>query len=114
MDCTKTAIFLAEWSRMCYSSYDCSNCPLANEFENINCDMNARQYPEKFINLVQNWSDDHPIKTRQSEFLKLFPKSKLEKGVLLIRPCVIEGECINLDKHECGECREDYWLTEVE
>jgi hypothetical protein len=65
---------------------------------------------------VSAWSDSHPIKTRQSEFLKLFPNAKLDSnGVLAIRPCDIDSKCCTDDEYlsKCGTCAKDYWLTEV-
>lgn len=52
-------------------------------------------------------------KTRQSEFLKIFPKAKMCDGVIFACP-------INLDdlvgcRHygDCAECKKDFWLAEV-
>lgn len=52
-------------------------------------------------------------KTRQSEFLKVYPNA----NVLGIQPCVIDKEnsgkyCSKYDW--CSECADDYWSQEVE
>ena len=69
---------------------------------------------EEMISIVEQWAKGHPSKTRQSEFLKMFPNAPLYRGVVSIPPCSIEkemrGNCLMRD---CFECRRTYWLTEV-
>lgn len=60
----------------------------------------------------------HPQKTRQSEFLKLFPEASVgENGYLTLNPCEfypkMRKECINNYKW-CADCRRDFWMQEVE
>lgn len=71
---------------------------------------------EETISKVEQWAKEHPIKTRQSEFLKMFPNAMINEsdGVLCITPCKIEGKSIGCQNGKsCGECRREYWLTEV-
>lgn len=68
--------------------------------------------------VVAEWSDAHPVKTRQSEFLKQFPNAKTNsEGVVTIPPCFINSKmgdnCKNDKDLGCVECRRKYWLTEV-
>lgn len=42
-----------------------------NNTDNINCF--DRHYEEEAVAIVEKWSAEHPKKTRQSEFLKIFP-----------------------------------------
>jgi hypothetical protein len=74
---------------------------------------------------LEKWSKEHPIKTRQSEFLKMFPNARIESdGMPSICPIVVDKRCHNKDddalfclvrdEEECRKCRRDYWLQEVQ
>lgn len=52
-------------------------------------------------------------KTRQSEFLKIFPKVGLQEGVIDICPDRVSGENICEYEERCMECKKDFWLSEV-
>ena len=70
------------------------------------------------IAIVEKWSKENPIKTRQSEFLKLFPEASVgENGYLTLNPCEfypkMRKECTNNYKW-CADCRRDFWMQEVE
>ena len=81
---------------------------------------------EDGVSIVEQWAKEHPVKTRQSEFLKMFPNAKRSSdGVLDICPLKIEPEkyknatpdkvCINCDTLRwCDECCRDFWLKEIE
>lgn len=72
---------------------------------------------EETVSKVEQWAKDHPVKTRQSEFLKMFPKAKRDiDGILCISPCDIDIDCENVcesTKIDCNNCRRKYWKTEV-
>ena len=70
---------------------------------------------EEMVSKVEQWVKDHPVKTRQSKFLKMFPGASVTDGTLDIRPCIIEKsvKCIALEGGDCDDCRRKYWLTEV-
>lgn len=113
--------FYKSMKRMCYSGEMCEKCPLYNNFSEMGsvCDVLLHIEDEKASrvkSIVEQWAKDHPVKTRQSEFLKRFPNAKLDiNGVLAIRPCDIDSKCCTDDDYlrKCGACAEDYWLTEV-
>jgi hypothetical protein len=69
---------------------------------------------EETISKVEQWAKDHPAKTRQSEFLKLFPNAAINEddGALNIRPCHVDDdiEC-GIARKSCDDCRREYWLT---
>lgn len=73
--------------------------------------------PEEVVAEVEEWAKEHPIKTRQSEFLKMFPGAEVCKtdGCLTLNPCTVyekmRKECAG---KLCSECRREFWLTEVE
>lgn len=117
--------YIREAKRICKSRSVCKSvsdkCPLLDE--NGHCTATADIYTadviekaEKAVQIVEQWSKAHPIKTRQSEFLKQFPNAKLSiDGVLAIRPCKIDSKYCTDDDYlrKCGACAGDYWLTEV-
>ena len=51
-------------------------------------------------------------KTRQSEFLKIFPKVGLKEGVIDICPLFLDKSA-NCIKVNCRVCQKDFWLAEV-
>lgn len=51
-------------------------------------------------------------KTRQSEFLKIFPKAGLKEGVIDICPLFLDKSA-NCIKVNCRVCQKDFWLAEV-
>ncbi len=73
------------------------------------------------IAFVVKWAAEHPVKTRQSEFLKLFPGAGPTKdGVLSICPNAFSpvykderGLC-KLHYADCDNCCRQFWLAEVE
>lgn len=69
---------------------------------------------EEMVSKVEQWAKEHPIKTRQSEFLKMFPNADLCRDVINILPCSVEKEMSKCcDNKRCVECRREYWLAEV-
>ena len=101
----------------------CEACPLYNGLkrrcrfaasiaENMDEDVIRKR-----IDLVIKWAKDHPVKTRQSEFLAIFPKAETDKNeILIFCPRKFDPENINsvhCHRHGCLECRTNYWLTEV-
>lgn len=55
-----------------------------------------------------------PVKTRQGEFLKMFPNAAISNEILCVAPCDIEGKRIGCANGKgCNDCRREYWLTEV-
>ena len=106
----------------------CEACPLFNGLKRRcgfaasiaeNMDENAIR---KNIDIVIKWSKDHPVKTRQSEFLKKFPNADMQK-IYTLFPCVIDQtirptRCVKYESFnspkKCVECRKDYWNEEVD
>lgn len=77
---------------------------------------------EDMVEMMKEWAKEHPLKTRQSEFLKMFPDARVFQGTLAINPCQIEvsrlntEECHTYSDNEAGclACRDKYWNEEVE
>ena len=109
--------FLKEKNRLTKQcNIKCSECRLSfikNE-KGLTCLALEKYCPEKVVEIVENWSREHSIKTRQSEFLKQYPNAVLEKGVLAFRPCDLDSdiECPDRDER-CYSCKKSYWLKEI-
>ena len=100
----------------------CGKCPMGECIITTGtvggCEKLLWEYPEKVIEVVEQWSTEHPHKTRQSEFLKMFPTAMLDSdGILSISPCTIdssiEGTEMCKKYQACADCRERYWLEEI-
>lgn len=94
----------------------CDKCKFANE-QICNCQMqfDINFMDAYFIEHIEQWAKENPVKTRQSEFLKMFPNATLQDEVLPFLPCYVDNfnskEC---PKGACKECRRKYWLHEAE
>lgn len=115
--------FLKTEKRIC-DKHNCGECPLSskNNGTGQGCEMFAKKSPEKYVAIVEKWSTEHPVKTRQSEFLKMFPDARCNgNGVLVLYPCDVDQKkyvqdgkhCASI-KGNCDICRKEYWLAEVE
>lgn len=113
--------FLKEKERMC-RSYNCESC-VKCPCEDINngfymtCEDLEIKNPEEFVAIIEKWSVEHPVKTRQSELLKMFPGTRINlDGVIDIDPCFfdkkIEHHCEKYDS--CDDCYKEYWLSEID
>lgn len=67
------------------------------------------------VKFVERLATAHPVKTRQSEFLKLFPNAQTDSGCLNACPMDVFGNTgIDCNKRTCFECKKEFWLAEVE
>lgn len=116
--------FVKTINRMCkyYDMCSIQGCPLQEK--KLNCDeihaMNDKI--EELTQVVEKWDKEHPARTRQSEFLKLFPfyseTNFNTKGILNLKPCSVDKRYReNPDDFdcnwECDECRRKYWTEEI-
>lgn len=114
IDCSKTQNYFIEKLRMTKRTKNglckikCSNCPLCsnNNGEGLSCPTFEMYYPEKAIEIVQKWSDEHPQKTFLTEFLKNYPNAKLdEDGIpLKICPWHLGLMSVNSCRNNCVNC----------
>ena len=109
--------YIKELRRMCKMQKICNGCPLRNNGTCIAglCDDGLCDEAEKAVQIVEEWAKEHPVKTRQSEFLKLFPNAVIDEndGILGIRPCDIDERIGCTNEKGCDGCRRKYWLAEV-
>lgn len=102
-----------DYARMCKACH-CDDCPLWVDAKN--CDYLIRTNPDKANEIILKWCKEHPIKTRQDRFLKMFPNApKDENGIIDLCPDCIDTniECFHSAK-KCAKCCKNYWLAEVD
>jgi len=91
--------FIKERDRMCRTYDDCKGCPLEADDD---CTDFPNGSPERAVEIVEKWSEENPVKTRQSEFLKLHPNATLDSnGCLMITPCVLNKELYKGNRENC-------------
>lgn len=109
--------FLKEKERMCSKCSACSRCPVdkKNSGFYMDCEDLQIENPEDFVAIIEKWSVEHPVKTRQGEFLKMFPNAQtLQNGVLIVCPKLVDSEYKNNCNGPCIDCRKKYWLSEID
>lgn len=109
--------FLKERKRMCDYYSHCKGCPLDGSKCTIDSTISDEDC-KRFAATVEQWSKEHPRKTRQSEFLKLFPNAKMwEYGDFIdICPKLLNEiyQCGVKRGQTCYECCKEYWGEMVE
>lgn len=121
VDCNVAVNFLREIERMCDTYGDghtCQECPLSskNNDKCCHCDDLMRNFPDRAIEIVQKWSDEHPQKTRLEDLLEMFPDTPLrEDGLLDFLPTLL-GYCKDCRSCRCFEkiCSEVCWNEPVD
>lgn len=116
IDCTKTTNYFAVKKRMLKTTtsgvckVECAKCPLGSRNNNVGefCRDFEMLYPEKAIEVVQKWSDKHPLKTYLTELLKIFPNTPLNDDGTPKGICLHELGATSLDNCEvdnaCAKC----------
>lgn len=106
--------FLRERKRMCKSYPCCDGCPLREP----NCNLTTDEDYTRAIITVEQWSKEHPRKTRQSVFLEQFPNAPIYTNThnIALDPCLVDttlrGHCPT--GRGCDTCRREFWGQEVE
>ena len=112
--------FLKQFNRMCkaYNGDGCKECPAYGH----RCGVDFNGQEEDGVSIVEQWAKEHPVKTRQSEFLKMFPEaSMLYDEYLNICPAQLSSEYRDKETGgcydpgmDCGKCKRNFWLKEIE
>ena len=109
--------FLMERNRLCGSYRGCVGCPFGAA-ECVVRDMTSEHTCKRIVAAVEQWSKEHPRKTRQSVFLKQWPDAKVfVDGVIDLCPQELNSHypCQSTDyKMRCQTCRREFWMQEVE
>lgn len=117
--------FLSEAKRMCNNAGPCNTCD-ASAFCGFTSvfprDFGEVDQMQKMVKLVEKWAEEHPRKTRQSDFLRLFPQVMLtDDGIIDLCPSRLSENyrvpgttlCGSVDKN-CSSCLREFWGQEVE
>ena len=109
--------YLKNSRRMCKSSGECDTCVAYIDDECcIAFGAKSGKEKENFA-IVEQWAKDHPVKTRQSEFLKMFPHANINSFTDTF--CVAHFDKTKICKASaptdemCEKCRDDFWNEEV-
>ena len=102
--------YFKEKSRMTKAcEIQCFKCPLSPH--NTGCDEDCaeleREYPEKAVEIVENWSKEHPVKTYLDDLLEKYPKAELDmNGAPNICPHVLYENAVKMNcfGDECLKC----------
>lgn len=112
MDAVKMLKELSRMTKECQIS--CKDCAF-----NSRCTEMMRDNPEKYVEIVENYSKAHPQKTQADLFFERYPNAAKDgNGIPEILPCDIgilcknSAECCKFES--CGDCCEKYWLAPVE
>lgn len=108
--------FLIERKRMCQNHTACNACPLTIGNCGLGTNMSNEEY-KRIITAVEKWTEEHPRKTRQSEFLEQWPEAEIDvDGQLTICPKRISATYRKepCSKQLCHSCRREFWMQEVE
>lgn len=137
IDCSNTEGYFAEKLRMTKKhklnggayicELNCIYCPLSSpnngSSDMMSCSDFETIFPQKAIEIVQRWSNEHPPKTLLTEFLERYPNAKMNGDGfpsnivpcslgLIERKDICKNRCLYFyDKgHPCYDC----WNTPIE
>lgn len=115
-------VFLKAKKRMCSNMDNCTSCGLYKE--HTDCDTMCFAHPDEAVAVVEKWAAEHPVKTRQSEFLKVIPNApmRIHGNVLDVCPnevdtmqnCLASTKSDNQTLDICYLCKKAYWFAEVD
>ena len=110
--------FFKTVNRLCKNQRHCTECPICKNGVScmVKADDDSIKSMEETVSKVEQWAKDNPVKTRQSEFLRLYPNAKTMGGVIVICPNHIDSTYRNVDTCDhsfCEECCKKYWSEEV-
>lgn len=111
MDCNKTIDFFVEAKRLCDSRATCDDtahdeqCPFFKCCKNMLITLGNEEI-EKTVEILQKWSNEHPKKTYEQDFLEKFPDAPKYELVnsrypRACRISIYDGECPGTG---CAEC----------
>lgn len=103
--------FPEEFDRMCnrYVKNYCKGCPRA-ESPDCGVDEMNKEERAKLISDVEQWSKEHPLRTRLQDLLEKFPKVEIDKEGLPFFCCARFGYVCTCAKSTCRDC----WNMPVE
>lgn len=119
--------FIRAHKRMCKKYHDaCEGCPLLDKgcYSTSTSIILPEELDENIVDLVEKWSKENPIKTRQSKFLEMFPNASfIGNGTVGICPKALDKDykcfyrrCdyIDAENIDCIGCKNKFWLEEID
>lgn len=85
VDCGYTENYFKEKNRMIKNCViACEDCPISNDNNktDLPCEVFERTCPDKAIEIVQKWSDEHQQETRAEHFMKMYPNARMLKFII--------------------------------
>jgi len=109
--------FFKTANRLCKNQSGCEKCPIRkNGTCMAGCVGVSVKSIDETVSKVEQWAKDHPVKTRQSEFLKIFSNVQIQDDVIWVCPKCIDHnyrQKENCYEINCLDCKRKFWLTEV-
>lgn len=115
--------FFKTANRLC-KNRSCRECPVCKEgvcmvmntFRKDDNDDLVKSI-EETVSKVEQWAKDNPVKTRQSEFLKMFPNAQMVniERIFCVAHFDITKKCkeTSPSDEQCIACRYKFWNEEV-
>ena len=71
--------FFKTVNRLCKNQSGCEKCPIHENGMGciVKSDDDSIKSIDETVSKVEQWAKDHPVKTRQSEFLRMFPNAMI-------------------------------------
>lgn len=92
--------FIKERNRMCDSAANCSRCQVYDELKQ--CDF-CTEDPEKLVQIVEQWSKEHPRKTMMQDFFEKFPNAPKNLYGIPNNLCPSELGYKSTHEYHCGD-----------
>lgn len=108
--------FLVERKRLCGSYKGCVGCPFGAA-ECVVRDMTSENTCKRIVTAVEQWSKEHPRKTRQSVYLEQWPNCMMDtNGTVGLCPRNVDKKygCKLNWAGGCPDCHREFWMQEVE
>ena len=108
-----------DYARMCMTVDECSKCPIDKANDNGphawagSCGNFIVKHRDEANEIILEWCEKHPAKTRQDKFLEIYPNANVRDGVIQMCPRHIESDYF-CQSQTCRDCKRDYWLAEVD
>lgn len=117
MDAVKMLNEVVRMSQNC--TIRCEECPISSNCNGMDAECNNLRiyHPEKYVEIVENWSKAHPQKTQADLFFERYQNAERRgSGMPYSRPCeigLVSREKCDENK-SCDACRKKYWSAPVE
>lgn len=109
--------FFKTVNRLCSNQSCCKECPVYKNGCMVVFDDDSIKSIDETVSKVEQWAKDHPVKTRKSEFLKMFPNAQMVniERVFCVAHFDITKKCKETipSDEQCTACRYKFWNEEV-